>query len=132
MTQSQPYLTTHNDARVISSLDSFSSKKNSLRKTFSCLHFCFTLGNVGNNYSWHMWAIRKKYCKKKQQQGSFAEVCYLLDGLACCPWCLAQHPGGWHKGCYIYLPLGLYYATCCAGSIGTNCINNRINRVSEG
>lgn len=123
---SQPYITTYNDARVISSLVSFSPKKNSLRKTFPCLHFCFMLGNVGNNYSWHMWAIRKNIVKK--QQGSFAEVCYLLDDLACCPWRLAQHPGGWHKGCYIYLPLGLYSATCCARSISTHCINNRMNR----
>lgn len=68
MAQPQPYITTYNDARVISSLDSFSSEKKSLRKTFPCLHFCFMLGNVGKNYSWHIWAIQKKYCKKTTRQ----------------------------------------------------------------
>lgn len=29
----------------------------------------------------------------RKQQGSFAEVRYPLDDLACCPWCLAWHPG---------------------------------------
>lgn len=88
MAQPQPYITTYNDARLISSLDSFSSEKNSLRKTFPRLHFCFMLGNVGKNYSWHMWAIQKKIVKKNKAALQRCAVCLMT-------WHAA--PSAWHS-----------------------------------
>lgn len=93
MTQPQPYITTYNDARVISSLDSFSSKKNSQRKTFPCLHFASC---------WVMLAIIihgtceqfEKYCKKTRQLCRGALSVWWLGTLplvlGTAPWRLAQ------------------------------------------
>lgn len=95
MTQPQSYLTAYHDARVISLLDSFRFAKNSLRKTFPCLHFCFMLGKAGKNYSWHMWAIQRNIVKKKATRqlcrGVLSAWWLGMQPLAgTAPWLLAQ------------------------------------------